>query len=296
MRRPRWFIGATAILCALLGTAIAHAAADGVSGKVRVGTQEFALNSVYAVMESDLLAGGDKEKLTVLLTDSPVPPELRKASGDWFFWVEKQARAGAVHGLIITIDPATGVWDRGQLLTTDGLMFYTESTTNPQDKTLNFVADGPIGEHAGGKVRMKAPMQTMEKDESRWKVNADFHCAVILRPTVSATLVGAAALSSPQYKAVLAFLDACRKGNVEAIKAAVDPHSLESMDAMIAGNKQQALKMFAGMAAEATAMKLGKIIVRGDSAEIQLIDPKKPGEVQQSMNVVLVDGAWKIAQ
>lgn len=296
MRKRWWFIGAGVVVCALFGAAVAHAAADGVSGKLRVGEHEFALNSVFALMEADLMAGGDKEKLTVLLTDSPVPQELRKASGDWFFWVEKQARAGAVHGLIITIDPATGVWDRGQLLTSEGLMFYTESATNLEDKNLNFVADGPIGERAAGKARMKQPMQTMEKDESRWKVDAEFHCTVIGRPTVSATFVGAAALNSPQYKAVLAFLDACRKGNVDGIKAAVDPHSRDSLQAMIASSKQEALKMFAGMAAEATAMKLGKIIVRGDSAEVQLMDPKKPGEVQQSMRVVLVDGAWKIAQ
>jgi hypothetical protein len=282
------------VLCAVAGPAAARAAADGATGKLRIGEQEFVLNNVFAVMEQDLMGGGDKDKLTVLLTDAPVPEELRNASAEWFNWADKQARAGALHGLILTINPATGVWDRGQLLTHDGLMFYTESSSSSEESRLNFSAEGPIGEQAGGKVRMRESMQTMQDD--RWSVEAEFHTAVIPRPAMTATLTGAAALSSLQYKALQTFLEACRKGNVDGIRAAVDPHSLESLEAMIASNKQEALKMFAGMAAETAALKLSRIIVRGDSAELQFLDPTKAADTKQSLRLVRVDGAWKVAQ
>ncbi len=296
LRSPWERICGGGLVCALLGAAVAHAAADGASGKLRVGEREFALNSAFAVMEQNMLAEGDQDKLTVLLTDAPVPEELRNASGAWFFWAQKQAKAGTVHGLILTINPATGVWDRGQLLTLNGFMFYTETGSSPEESRLSFAADGPIGDRAGGKVRMKEPMPTMQEDDAHWSVEADFRCAVIPRPAVTATLTGAAALSSPQYRAVLAFLEACRKGNVEAIRAAVDAHSRESLGAMIASNKQEALKMFAHMAADTTALKLAKIIVRGESAQLQFVDPRRGADVQQSMSVLLVDGEWKIAR
>jgi len=50
------------------------------------------------------------------------------------------------------------------------------------------------------------------------------------------------------------------------------------------------------MAAEAGAMKLNKVTVRGDSATIDFGDGKPGSEPKQSLTVVLSKGEWKLAQ
>jgi hypothetical protein len=108
-------------------------------------------------------------------------------------------------------------------------------------------------------------------------------------------LSGAAALNSPQYKAVLAFLEACRKKDVDAIRNSMDPKSRDTLAEMLAGNREEALNMFAQMAAETAALKLSKVTIRGDSAELDFVG-SKPSESQQSLRVVLAGGEWKLAQ
>ena len=56
------------------------------------------------------MAGGDKERIAVLLSDESVPEDLRKASDDWRWWAQEQARAGTLHGVVVVIDPATLRW------------------------------------------------------------------------------------------------------------------------------------------------------------------------------------------
>jgi hypothetical protein len=68
------------------------------------------------------------------------------------------------------------------------------------------------------------------------------------------------------------------------------------MASMFAANKAETLKMFAGMAAETLKLKVGKITVRGDSAEVEFVSPKSGSGDKQSLRVVLVDGEWKLAQ
>jgi hypothetical protein len=288
-RTPAWLIPALFLVC----LASVAGAQNTASGKLRLGDHDYALTNVFAIAEQDPLAGGDKTKLTILLTDQPVPADLRKAGNDWFYWAEKQARAGAAHGLIVTLHPETGAWDRGQLLTTDGFMFYTESVSGTESR-FHFTPDGQIGEQVGGRPQMTEPMQTM--DGKDWTVEAEFHSAVITLPAVTARLTGAAALSSAPYKAVAAFLAACGKGDVAGISAAVDPQSKDSLDAMLKQNRDEALKMFAGMAVGTQALKLRQVIVSQDSAVLEFVDPRKPDEVEQSLRAVLVDGAWKVAQ
>jgi hypothetical protein len=129
-----------------------------------------------------------------------------------------------------------------------------------------------------------------------WSLEAEFQAAVIRPAAVSGVLTGAAAQNSPQYKAVIEFLEASRKKDLDAIINCVDPQSRETMAEMFKSNKAEALNMFASMAAEAAAMKLNKVTVRGNSAEIDFGDGKPASEPKQSLRVVLVKGEWKIAQ
>ena len=279
----------------LLGVTVASAAADSAAGTLRIGAQRFALKYVFAVMERDGVAGG-KEKLTVFLSDAPVPDELRKASDDWVYWADKQARAGALHGVTLAIDPATGVWSGGRMPTREGIEFYSETVSSPELSDLRFAPAGPLGSQAAGTASMKKPMPGAHDETGAWTVEAEFRAAVIRRPAVSGVLTGTAALNSPQYKAVLEFLDACRKKDVDAIRNAVDAQGRESLTQTIAGNQEEALKMFAGMAAETAALKLNKVTVRGDSAEIEFGDGKAGSGSTQSLRVTLSGGEWKLAQ
>ncbi len=279
----------------MLGVSIASGAADTASGTLQIGEERVALKYAFAVMEPDGVGAGAKEKLTVFLSDLPVPDEVRKASDEWVYWADKQARAGALHGVTVAIDPATAVWKGGRLLTGKGLSFYSESVSSPELSDLQFVPAGPIGDQVAGKVSMKASMASVQDDDGRWRVDAEFRSAVIRRAAVSGVLSGAAALNSPQYKAVLAFLEACRKKDVDAIRNSMDPKSRDTLAEMLAGNREEALNMFAQMAAETAALKLSKVTIRGDSAELDFVG-SKPSESKESLRVVLSGGEWKLAQ
>jgi len=279
----------------MLGVGVASGAASGASGTLQIGAERFALKYVFAVMEKDGMEA-DKEKLTVFLSDVPVPDELRKATDDWVYWADKQARAGALHGVALAIDPATAIWSSGRMLTRQGLEFYSVTVSSPELNDLQFAPAEPIGDRAAGKVSMKKPMSGAHDDAGAWTVEAEFGSPVVRRPAVSGALTGAAALNSPQYKAVLAFLDACRKKDVDAIRNAVDAESRESLTEMIASNKEQALNMFAGMAAETATLKLSRVTVRGDSAEVEFSDGKPGSESKMSLRVALSGGEWKLAK
>lgn len=290
---PRSWKSICSVVGLMLLSATAASAADSVSGSLQIGAERFDLKCVFAVMEQDGVAA-NSERLTVFLSDSPVPDELRKASDDWVYWADKQARAGALHGVTLAINPTTGVWDSGRLLTRNGINFYTDSASSADLRDLRIALAGPIGAEAAGKVSMKEPLKTI--DDGTWRVEAEFHSAVIRRPAVTGVLTGAAALNSPQYKAVAAFLNACRKKDLEAIQNSVDPPSRKSLAEMIASNKEQALEMFANMAGETAALKLTKVTVRGDSAELEFGDGKPGSESKESLRVVLFNGEWKLAQ
>jgi hypothetical protein len=266
------------------------------SGTLQVGAERVALKHVFAVLEADMLAGGDKEKLTVLLSDLPVPDELRKATDDWRYWAEKQARAGALHGVIVTIDPATAAWNRGDVLTRQGLMFYTETVTSRGTSSFCFEPAAPLGEQVAGKVWMTEPMSGVFEEEGPWRVEAEFRTQVLRRAAVTAVLTGAEAQSSPQYKAVTTFLEACRKKDLDAIRNSVDPNSSEALEQMIAGGEEEAIEILAAMAAESLTLELIQVTVRGDSAEVELADTKPDSETRQVLRVVPSDGEWKLAQ
>ena len=75
----RFWFGLAAIGL-MLGAPFAGAAAESVSGTLQIGAERFDLKYVFAAMEPVSL-GSDAEKLTVFLSDAPVPDDLRKATG-----------------------------------------------------------------------------------------------------------------------------------------------------------------------------------------------------------------------
>jgi hypothetical protein len=281
----------------LAAVAMAQGASDGVTGTLEVAKDHFALKHAFAVMEADPFSGGEKENLVVLLSDIPVPEELRKASNDWRLWVSEKAQAGAVHGIILMIHPDTKLWDGGNVVTSHGFMFYTESVYGNEARKLQFEPAGAIGDRVSGKVSMKEPMHGMSDDDGPWRVEAQFASAVMRRPAVTGVLTGAEAQNSAQYKAVKVFLEACKKKDVDAILAANDPKSRDAIKQMFSGpDKEETLNAFAQMASDTLAYHLTKITVRGDSAELDFKDPKPDSGTSTSLRVVLAGGEWKMAR
>jgi hypothetical protein len=286
-----------AALGLLLAVSVSHTAGDSASGWLQVGTARFALKHVFAALEPGMLAGRDKERITVFLSDQPVPEDLRKASDAWRTWAGEQARAGVLHGVIVTIDPATGVWNSGHVLSRRGVMMYSQTVSSPEASNFRFERASSPAEQIASKVSMKEPMSGFDEAEGPWRVEADFRCAVVRPPAVTGVLTGAAGQNSPQYKAVLAFLQACRNKDLEAILRSVDPDSREELTKMVSANgKEDTLAMFGEVAAEALKLKLDRVTIRGDSAEVELADPAPGSEPRQSLRVVLRAGEWKIAQ
>jgi hypothetical protein len=273
----------------MLSISIAGAAAENASGTLQIGEKRFTLRHAFAAVEQD-------GAIAVFLSDLPVLDDLRKASDDWRYWARKQAQAGALHGVIVTIDPATSVWSGGQLLTSRGFMFYSETVSSPEMASLRFVPAGPLGDQVAGKVSMTAPMSDLQDEDGRWRVKAEFRSNVVRRPASSAVLTGPEAGNSPQYQAVLAFLNACQKKDLDAIRNSMSPESRETLAEMIAGSQEETLTMFAGMAAETANLKLSRVTVRGDSAEIEVVDPQRGPEPRQTLGVALSSGEWKLAQ
>lgn len=283
-------------LCAAAGSAAQPSAPEvTVKGWIEIKGARHPLTHVFAVMEADKLEGGGKQNVALLLSDKPVPGDLRVTGDSWAFWAAEQARAGALKGLIILIDPETNVWTRGQFLSSQGMMFYTHTATDPDARILRFEPAASGGGAIAGKVWMKETMGGL--GEGPWRVEAEFRTPVIPMPKVTATITGAAALKSPQYQAVLAFLKACRSKNLDAIRQTLDPASQAMLaEAVKQQGRDTALEMFAGMAEESLKLKTVEVTVRGSIADVKLSESKAGETNAHELKVSLVNGQWKLAR
>jgi hypothetical protein len=277
---------------------LANGAAEGsASGWLEVKGQRVELKYAFAAMSEDALSKEGKEKIEVLLSDKPVPEELRKATDAWSFWAGDQAQKGELHGIVMYIDPETKTWNRGQRLSKHGMEFYSQSVSSPELSDLVFApAEAGPGEIAG-KVSMKQPMRAVDEEEGPWRVEAEFRTPVLARPAITATYTGPEARSSAPYKGVQAHLQACQKKDLEAIRQTLSAGAQKVLDQFLAAQgKKAVLDMFVQQAAETLKLKLTKVTVRGDSAEVEFAGGTKDSSEKQTMQVVLEDGVWKIGQ
>jgi hypothetical protein len=144
---------------------------------------------------------------------------------------------------------------------------------------------------------MKEAMRGVEEGEGPWQVEAEFRTPVLARPVVTGSFTGAEARESAPYKAVHAHLLACRKKDLEAIRKSLSPSSQQMMAQFEAAQgKNAVLEMFAEEAAGTLSLKLSRVTVRGDTAELAFSGEVEESGSQQVMRVVLDHGAWKIGQ
>lgn len=260
------------------------AAGDSVSGWLEVKGQRVKLTCVFAAMAEDTLEGPDSERIEVLLSDKPVPQELRKATEAWSFWAGDQAQKGELRGIILYIDPEKKAWTRGQRLSANGMEFYS----HPPEDLIFTAATGGAGEVAG-KVSMPRALRAVDESSGPWRVEAEFRAAVLARPAITATYTGADAVNSGPYKAVQSYLRACQKKNLEAIRQTLNRNARQLLAKYEASQgKQAVLDMFVAEAAGTAKLKLTKVVVRADTAEVIF---GGPGE-SLTMRAVLENGVW----
>ena len=285
----RFWFGLAAIGL-MLDAPFAGAAAESVSGTLQIGAERFDLKYVFAAMEPVSL-GSDAEKLTVFLSDAPVPDELRKATYHWTTWAQDQASDGKFHGVTLSIDPATGVWSGG-LTMGDGTFIYTERVSSGESNGIRFTAAGPIGGRVAGKASKPKPEKPARYSNEDWGVEAEFSSAVVFRPAITGVLTGAAARKSPQYKAAKAFRAACRSKDDNAFRRAVTPKYWELVKDTIDKEPPE------GSIIEPDffpPLKVTRVTIRGDSAEVTLMDGKPKPRQREVHTVELVNGEWKEA-
>ena len=269
-----------------------------VNGWLEVRGERALLTQAFAAMETDRLEPGDRENVVILLSDKPVPEELRSATKDYTTWAGEQARAGQLAGVVIVIDPETKVWSRGQRLSKEhGLTFYMHTSTAPDGRKLRYEpAESGPGEIAG-RVSMTEPMQGVDESDGPWQVDAEFRVAVVRQPPITARMTGPDAQKSPQYKAVMAFLNACKRKDLEAIKKAMDADSQAMLAEMVAQQgRSGTLKMLSEMAAESLKMKTAEVVVRGSRAEVRLGKTDRNSKEQYTLTVALDQGVWKMSR
>jgi hypothetical protein len=238
------------------------------SGWIEVKGRRVALKYAFAAMSVDVLEKG-KEKIEVLLSDKPVPVELRRAPSAWSFWAGDQAHKGELHGIIVYINPDTKVWSRGQRLSQHGMEFYSQSGSSPELNDLVFAPASAGSGEIAGEVSMKREMRGVDESGGPWRVEAEFRTPVAARPAVTGSFTGAAARESAVYRAVQAHLAACRKRDLEAIRKTMNSKAQKTPAQFEAAQGQKAvLDMFVKEAAGALKMKLTRVTVRGDTAEV----------------------------
>ena len=293
------------VVCELLGAAVAlsvfplvmMAAAEGsASGWIEVKGQRVALKYAFAAMSEDVLERG-KEKIEVLLSDKPVPMALRKGTDAWSSWAGDEAQKGELHGIILYLNPGTKVWNRGQRLSRNGMEFYSQSVSSPELHDLVFAPASAGSGEIAGKVSMKKPMQGVDESGGPWRVEAEFRTPVLARPAVTASFTGVAARESAPYKAAQAHLLACQKRDLEAIRKSMSPSSQQMLAKFEAAQgKNAVLDMFTEEAAGTLKLKLTRVTVRGDTAEVEFSGGAKESGSEQVLRLMLDNGVWKIGQ
>ena len=93
MRIPSGILAGAMLALAVLGASTMNAQnGSSAKGKLHIGKQDFTLTQAFAVREPDPMGDGkNAEKVTILLSDAPVPEEMRKATNEWMSWAADQS-------------------------------------------------------------------------------------------------------------------------------------------------------------------------------------------------------------
>ena len=282
-------LGRFLLLSLLLTPASAAAIDPGVAqGSLQVNGETIPLDHTCAVMHDN--AEGllkHPQQLRILVSDREVPPDV--LYGVAYFPVEKLAKLGQVHGILISVDPA----NRSEVTVTvlypppmPGQSLLTEvlgGGTHDAIKGLKVSA-----QRVAGEVEHEDRQEMEFMDIPKLIYQAKFSAPLFHEPAVTADLKGQAALDSPQARVLRAKVAALANGDFAALKRVSTESANRRSRAFIDKAGQNAISLAKQAAADMapSLQRIQRVVVRGKRAVLIFSD-------KQWMTFVKQDGQWK---
>lgn len=248
------------------------------SGEFTVSEQASKLGYAYVVGRREF--PGDPEKLSIVLSDAPIPEDVLLAG----FGMQSLADEGKVHAVEVEIG-ADGEPKGGQF-------YHTEFAKRGGGASLSasgmhyFLPETFDKDAVSGKLLMKEGDDFMGTE---YYYQATFRATVLRKPPP--TYEGAKAALSGPGKVATAFMSAARLGNKVALKKLVTPQMAAQLDGP---DGTMILKM-----AKATfplGMKVVEVTEKGDTAEVVAMKRSKTGKETVKLHALRINSEWKVGQ
>lgn len=248
------------------------------SGVFTVNDQTTKLAYAYVVARREF--PGDPEKLSIVLSDAPIPEEVVLKG----FGMQALAGEGKVHAVEVEIgsdqEPKGGQLYHealakgggGASLSVSGMHYFLAHTFD-----ANTVA---------GKLLMKEGDDFFDTD---YYYAATFHATVMRKPPP--TYEGAKAALSGPGKVATAFMSAARLGNKLALKKVVTPQMATQLD-----GPEGKMLMTMAKSTFSLGMKVVEVTEKGDTAEVVAMKRSKTGRETVRLHALKLDGQWKVGQ
>ena len=266
------------------GTAAGTLTRDGQAVKL---TKAYA-RELHVIPELDV--GNPNPQIVVILVDCALPQTATRSE----LALVQLASTGAIVGLLVEIDPATGDLFAGKSFLPQGgnPQFFTQSPGSG-----NFASNGfkLAAGHASGHVHTTQPVDVTNPDGTTagsYSFDATFDAPVVPAPKLLATLAGDQARASDPARAIRRYIDAVAKGDLAGIKASLAAdHPFAAM--VTAENLPDMKQEILGPYADATAMMadLQKAYIYLSDAELFF----KGAQGGTVMPMVLETGVWKVS-
>lgn len=246
------------------------------TGTITLGGKTVALTHAYALARTDTF-DKTKQNTLIVLSDAAIPADA--------LWEDfpglKMAAAGKLHAVEVELNPdhsvkSAALFDQS-FVDTEG--FY--GIENPDFRVKTFDAST-----VEGKLSSAKPQQLMNR---KFEFSGTFRAPILHRPAPSA--VGAAAAQTAPGKVVTAFLKAVAAGDRGAIRKLLTAEYGKPLDGPQAKVILETWKM---NRPDPATSKIGTVDIRGNSADVVVIDPSKSPDVAAKFSLVLEAGQWRI--
>lgn len=248
------------------------------SGEFTVNDQTSKLAYAYVVGRREF--PGDPEKLSILLSDAPIPDDVLLAGSG----MQALAGEGKVHAVEVEIDSDRE--PQGGQLYHDALAKGGGGASLSVSGMHHLLVETFDTKTVAGKLLMKEGDDFFDTD---YYYTAVFRADVMRKPPP--TYEGAKAALSGPGKAVTSFMTAARLGNKLALKKVVTP----SMAAQLDGPEGKMLMAMA-KSSFSLGMKVVEVTEKGDTAEVVAMKRSKTGRETVRLHALKLDGQWKVGQ
>lgn len=247
-------------------------------GEFTVSDQTTKLAYAYAVGRREF--PGDPEKLSIVLSDAPIPEDVLLGG----FGMQSLADEGKVHAVEVEI--GSDREPKGGRLYHDAFAKGGGGASLSVSGMHNFVPETFDASTVAGKLLMKEGDDFMGTE---YYYAATFRAPVMRKPPP--TYEGAKAPLSGPGKVATSFMSAARLGNKLALKKVVTPQMATQLDGP---EGTMILKM--AKASFPLGMKVVEVTEKGDTAEVVAMKRSKSGRETVKLHAIKVDGQWKVGR